>query len=166
MSASTPDPADFTLRGEDDFLRVDTLCRSLLLDFYESLVASGTPPVDATERARSADLFVRDFVVDHLKENPFMIDDLTVTRFAATWYVTSTPEPDMGELSTHLKGVESFARYLHDDGYMDAGRLQRILAAVADLPYYESRLESYWNLTADTYRQWLDEPLGRRREHS
>ncbi|GAB4295350.1 MAG: hypothetical protein Fur0034_03900 [Desulfuromonadia bacterium] len=163
MSGSTFDPAEFTLRGDDDFLRVDSLCHSLLREFHHALVASGGVPVEATERARSADLFVRDFVVDHLQENPFMIDGVTVVRFAASWYVTSAAEPNMKELAIHLKGVEAFARYLHECGHMDSARLHRIVAAAADLPYYESRLDSYWELTAAEYRRWLDEPLLRRK---
>lgn len=166
MSATSFNPQDFNLRGDDDFVRVDSLCRELLLAFYHSLLSSGSPPRVATERARSADLFVRDYIVDHLMENPFMMDGVTVRRFAATWYVTSVPEPSISELATHLEGVESFARHLHDDGYLDGSRLDRIVAASRDLDYYASRIESYWELTADRYREWEREPVDRGEEGS
>lgn len=161
MSGQSFNPVDFTLRGDDDFVRVDSLCRDLLRAFFHSLLGGGLPPRVATERARSADLFVRDFVVDHLMENPFMMDGMTVRRFAATWYVTSVPEPSIRELATHLEGVESFARHLHDDGYMESARLERIVAASRDLDYYSSRIESYWELTAERYRAWEQEPIQR-----
>src|SRR5512138_43270 len=100
MSATTFRPSDFILEGDHDHLRVDGLCRDLLLTFYQDLVASGLPEEQATPLASSADYFVRDFLVDNRLTTPFAVSPELIRQFAATWYIISTVEPNRSEIES------------------------------------------------------------------
>ena len=60
----TVNKEDFTLRGEDDHLRVDGLCRELLMRFYYDLLEQGTSPQAASSLAGSAEYYLRDFLTE------------------------------------------------------------------------------------------------------
>ena len=154
MSATTFRPSDFLLQGDDDFARVDGLCRELLLAFYHDLVASGTPEEMATPLASSADYFVRDFLVDNRQLSPFAVTPEQVRQFAATWYIINTVEPSAQEIDSHLAGVASFCRYLAADGYLTSDQVAAIEAECGRSEYFASRITSFWNLAKDGYPAW------------
>ena len=154
MTATTFRPSDFVLTGNDDFARVDGLCRELLLTFYQDLVAGGMPEAQATPLASSADYFVRDFLVDNRQVSPFMITPPLIRQFAATWYIINTVEPNLPELLAHLAGILAFCRYLRDDGYLSTAEFAAVERECADTGHLATRIESFWDLPPDGYPAW------------
>lgn len=148
------DKAAFTLLKQEDFLRVDNLCKGLLLSFYEQLQQEGLPPDEATALASSADYFIRDFVVDFKALNLFNEMLGIVRQFAGNWYIFNTLEPDIRELGCYLRGISAFFRFLHDRRLISAGYLEQIDKECADLDYYERRIESFWEIKGDGYLAW------------
>ena len=152
---------DFATAGFEDDLRVDRLCRELLLRFYEQLLADGIPPAEATSLAGGADCFLRDFVVDRMRTSPLAGEPGLVRRFAGTWYIITSIEPDAGELCRHLDGVGEFFRFLHQNGLVADAYLEMAAAECADRQWYAGRIRSFLALSGDGYRAWeRDCPIG------
>lgn len=144
----------FTPGSPEDDLRVDLLCKHLLQHFYNSRIAQGVSPDEATAQANGADYFIRDFVVDFMGLNPFDERPGIARQFAGNWYIVGTIEPDMQQLAGHLRGIRAFYRYLRDHELISAGYLQNIEKECDDLTYYENRIESFWKITGDGYLAW------------
>lgn len=148
------DKSAFTPVTQEDFMRVDNLCSALLLNFYEQLQTEGLSPEDATELAKGADYFIRDFVVDFKALNLFDEQPGIVRQFAGNWYIFNTLEPDIQHLCGHLQGIRAFYRFLHDKRLISPGYLDNIEKECADLAYYEARIESFWAIDGDGYLAW------------
>jgi hypothetical protein len=153
-SELTVDKAAFTLHKQEDYLHVDNLCKGLLLIFYEQLQQEGLSPDEATALASSADYFVRDFVVDFKAFNLFNEIPGIVRQFAGNWYILNTLEPDIRQLDSHLRGISAFYRFLHDHRLISKGYLEQINSECGDLNYYESRIESFWEIKGEGYLAW------------
>jgi hypothetical protein len=139
---------------QEDFMRVDNLCSALLLNFYEQLQAEGLSSEDATELARGADYYVRDFIVDFKAINLFDERPGIVRQFAGNWYIFNSLEPDIGQLGGYLLGIRAFYRFLHDQRLISAGYLDRIEKECDDLAYYEGRIESFRKIEGGGYFVW------------
>ena len=148
---------DFDIATLEDEIRVDALCRELLLIFYEETVAAGTDPVVATELARSTDYFVRDFLVDRLQRNIFAETPGTVRRFAGNWYIVTTSEPSPAEVAHHLAGVRAFYRFLTGKGLISPDYLAVVEVECSLLDYYAIRIDSFWQISGDGFREWDQE---------
>jgi hypothetical protein len=144
----------YTPVTQEDFMRVDNLCSALLLSFYEHLQTEGLSPEEATELAKGADYFIRDFVVDFKALNLFDEQPCIVRQFAANWYIYNTLEPDIRQLGGHLQGIRAFYRFLHDHRLISDGYLEKIEKECDDLAYYEGRIESFWEIEGDGYLAW------------
>jgi uncharacterized protein (DUF2164 family) len=145
---------DFRLGTLDDELRVDGLCKELLMHFYAQLLADGVSADKATLLATGADYFLRDFVVSIKERNLFDEQAELVRQFAGNWYIMNTLEPNIGELSGYLEGIRSFYRYLHGRELISSEYLDQIGRACDDVPYYASRIESFWEIKGDGYLAW------------
>ena len=75
-------------------------------------------------------------------------------RFAATWYIINTMEPDGAELGRYLDGVAAFYRYLHRHGLVSDAYLASVEAECADRDYYAGRIRTFWEITGDGYGAW------------
>jgi hypothetical protein len=144
----------FTPVTHDDYLRVDNLCRELLLRFYEEIQADGLSPEEATALASGADYFIQNFLVDFKGYNLFDERPGIVRQFAGNWYVVNTLEPDISHLGLHLRGITAFYRFLHGHQLISAGYLQEIEKECGDLAYYENRIESFWAIEGDGFLCW------------
>lgn len=145
---------DFDVSSPEDEVRVDLLCQDLLLQFYQQLLAEGISPERATGFAGSADYFLRDYLVSIRQKNIFRQQPGMIRQFAGNWYIISTMEPDLSELSRHLEGVREFYRFLHRRSLIDGGFLENVEHECSDVDYYEGRIESFWNITGDGYGCW------------
>lgn len=145
---------DFHIRSDQDEIRVDGLCRELLREFHRSLLVRGADPEEAGSLAHGADYFVRDFVVASQRRN--LLDEAPglVRRFAATWYIISTMEPTIGEISGILRGIRELYRFLRDKGLVSAAYCEKMEQECEDTAYYEKRIESFWEITGDGYPDW------------
>jgi len=154
METITVQKRDFAITTIEDEVRVDGLCRDLLLQFYGELQAEGGDPVVATELARSADYFVRDFVVGFKQWDLFDESRSPVRPFAGNWYIINTLEPTSGELAKHLAGILAFYRFLARHDLISAPILERVEAECGDHRFYEERIRSFWEITGDGYYEW------------
>lgn len=144
----------FNLGALDDELRVDGLCKDLLLRFYEESCAQGIAPADATALASSADYFIRDFVVAIKQQNIFNEQPGLVRQFAGNWYIVNTLEPNAAEIEGHLQGIRAFYRFLHGHSLISLHYLQIIERECEELPFYTSRIDSFWGIEGDGYLSW------------
>jgi hypothetical protein len=144
----------FTPVALEDYLRVDNLCRELLLRFYEEIQVEGVSPQEATALASGADYFILNFLVDFKGYNLFDERPGIVRQFAGNWYIVNTLEPDIAHLGPHLRGIAAFYRFLYDHRLISAGYLQEIETECGDLAYYESRIESFWAIEDDGFLSW------------
>lgn len=151
---TTIDKNDFRVASDEDEIRVDGLCRELLRDFHRNLLDGGMQPAEAGSLAHGADYFLRDYVVASRRKNIFDETVGLVRRFAATWYIISTLEPSLDELSGYLKGVRAFYSYLDNRGLISSLCLSRADLECSDLDYYGKRIESFWDITGDGYVAW------------
>jgi hypothetical protein len=146
--------SDFELGNLDDDLRVDSLCRDLLLQFYKSLLDDQLSPAEATALASGADYFIRDFVVDKKQLNIFTENPGLVRQFAGNWYIVNTLEPNIPELAGYLAGILEFYRFLCKNGLISANYLEILEKECDDAGYYEARIDSFWAIQADGYPAW------------
>jgi hypothetical protein len=148
---------EFTIVTGEDYPRVDTLCRKILLGFYENLQAEGLTPEEATILANGADYFVRDFLIDCKGYNLFDERPGIVRQFAGNWYIVNTIDPDMGQLSRHLQGIRAFYGYLCKQDLISKEYLAIIEKECDLLPYYEERIEAFWKIEGDGFFAWEKE---------
>jgi hypothetical protein len=145
---------DFDCAGMDDDLRVDELCQSLLKRLYQHLQINGHTPQQASDLAYSADLYLRDYLVDFACQNIVRPQQGIVRRFAATWYITHTLDPEIGILERHLAGIRELYRFLHGLHLISADELAFLLNEAADVEYYRHRIESFLAIQNDGYIFW------------
>jgi hypothetical protein len=148
------DKSGFTPGTLEDDLRVDRLCKELLRSFYGRLLTEGLSPEEATALANGADYFIRDFVVDFKGLNLFAENPGIVRQFAGNWYIVNTLEPDIRQLARHLSGIKAFYSFLRDQQLIPDGFLKNIAKECDDLAFYESRINSFWEIKGDGYLAW------------
>jgi hypothetical protein len=148
------DKDDFRLETLDDELRVDALCKKILRRFYFQLMEDGDSPERATLLANGADYFVRDFVVGFKQRSLFDETPGIVRQFAGNWYIVTTLEPNISEISGHLDGIRAFYRFLRSRDLISSGYLDAIEKECADTDFYAGRIASFWDIKGDGYVAW------------
>lgn len=151
------DKRDFVPTTLEDELRVDRLCSDLLHRFYSESMEAGLSPEEATALAGAADYFIRDFVVSIKMRSIFDERPGIVRQFAGNWYIVNTMEPLASEIDGYLAGIRGFYRFLHGHQLISLKFLNMIEAECAERDYYESRIESFWDITGDGYLAWEKE---------
>jgi len=145
---------EYSIVTQGDYLRVDNLCKALLLHFYEHLLAGGLAPEEATSLANGADFFLRDFLVDFKGYNLFDEKPGIVKQFAGNWYIVNTAEPDIQQLSRHLQGIRAFYGWLCGQGLISGGYLTILEKECGILSFYEARIEAFWRIEGDGFHEW------------
>ena len=145
---------EFSLVTQEDYLRVDNLCKELLLRFYEQLQEDGLSPEEATVLANGADYYTRNFLVDCKGYNLFDERPGIVRQFAGNWYIVNTVEPDIRELEGMLKGIRAFYKFLSDQQLVSGVYLKKIEKECEEIAYYEGRIESFWKIEGDGFLAW------------
>ncbi|HEX9079962.1 MAG TPA: hypothetical protein VF795_10260 [Desulfuromonadaceae bacterium] len=142
--------------GDDmeEELRVDERCRTLLQRFYLHLQESGLEPQQASDLAFCADYYVRDYLLDFGRQNVARPQPGVVRRFAATWFITRTLDPEMAVLERHLEAIRRFYRFLHGQHLISAEELAMIEEEAGQGEYYRQRIESFLAITGDGYIAW------------
>lgn len=146
---------NFDIRGLQDEIRADRLCRRLLEIFYLDLVeGEKLPPEEASALAYGADYFLREFVIPDRQENIFALRPGRVRQFAGNWYIVRNLEPNMVELEAILKGVDAFYAYCLRVGKVSPERAGDVHRECGELGYYRRRIESFWAIEKDGYFAW------------
>lgn len=148
---------DFEIGTLEDELRVDGLCRDLLMAFYHERIAAGMNENEATLLANSADHYLRDYLIGVRQLNLLDSDPDEVRKFAGNWYIVNTMEPVIEEIATHLNGIREFYRFLFRHEAVSAEFLESIVSNCADLDYYKSRIDCFWAISGDGYYEWESE---------
>jgi len=146
--------SDFEIGTLDDELRVDGLCRELLMTFYHDRIAAGLDENEATLLASSADYYLRDYLIGVRQLNLLDCEPDEVRKFAGNWYIVNTMEPVIEEIEAHLHGIREFYRFLAGIDAVDAEFLQAIETDCADLTFYQARIDSFWAINDDGYYEW------------
>lgn len=145
---------DFEFESLEDELRVDERCQELLKRFYLNLVSNGMTAERASELAYSADFYLRDYIVDFARLNVIRPQPGIIKRFAATWFVTHTLDPEMRILEQHLDGIRELYRYLHGQSLISKEELDFLEDEAAQTDYYRQRIESFLAIVGDGYFAW------------
>ena len=148
------DRAGFVCISDSEALRADSLCQELLLRFYHTEVERGADPIEATDWARGADYFLRDFLIDIKRANLFDEEPGMIRQFAGNWYVVSNLQPDFDHLYGQLEGVRRFYRFLNEQGAISSHFLARVEEECGDREFYRQRLHDFWTLSGDGYIDW------------
>jgi len=151
------DKRDYIPTTLEDEVRVDKLCSELLHRFYCESQEAGLTPEQATAIAGAADYFIRDFVVSIKGRSIFEERPGIVRQFAGNWYIVNTMEPLASEIDGYLTGIREFYRFLYGHQLISLKFLQAIEAECAQLDYYASRIESFWDIKGDGYAPWEQE---------
>lgn len=145
---------NFDINSLDDEIRADTLCQDLLKEFYLDLVGKGLSDDEASELAKSADYYLRDFVISAKQRNIFDERAGVVRQFAGNWYIVNTIDPDMDVLSGHLEGIRHFYRFAHDLKLISQIFLKLMEKECDDTNFYAARIASFWDINGDGFLAW------------
>jgi len=146
--------SDFQIGTLEDELRVDGLCRELLMTFYQERTASGLDEHEATLLANSADHYLRDYLIGVRQLNLLDSEPDVVRQFAGNWYIVNTMEPVIEEIAVHLNGIREFYRFLYSIAAIPPEFLMTIEKDCTDISYYKARIDSFWEIQDDGYLAW------------
>ncbi len=145
---------DFEFGTIDEELLVDERCQQILKQFYLFLQQQGMAAEQASELAFSADLYLRDYLIDFGRQNIVRPQPGIVTTFAGSWFITHTLDPEFVVLEHHLTAISELYRYMHRRHLISADELAFLLEEVGRLDYYRQRIDSFLNLTGAGFAQW------------
>lgn len=145
---------DFDFDTIDEELLVDGRCQLILKHFYLYLQQQGMAAEHASELAFAADLYLRDYLIDFGRQNIVRPQPGIVTKFAGSWYITHTLDPEFASLGRLLTALSELYRYLHRQHLISADELTFLLDEAGQLEFYRQRIDSFLNLTADGFVAW------------
>ena len=145
---------DFDFATIEEELRVDERCQTLLQRFYQHLQDNGMEAQDASDLAYSADYYLRDYLLDFASQNVVRPTPGIVKRFAATWFITTTLDPEMKVLDRHLRAIRHFYKFLHLLHYISAEELAFIEEEAQQTDYYQQRINDFLAIHGDGYVAW------------
>lgn len=145
---------DFDFATIEEEVRVDERCQTLLQQFYQHLQDSGLELQEASDLAFSADLYLRDYLLDFARQNVVRPKPGIVRCFAATWFITHTLDPEMRILARHLIAIDHFYRFLHQEHFISAEELAFIMDEVQQADYYQQRIDRFLAIHGDGYIAW------------
>jgi len=148
-------PEQYDIHDLQDEIRVDRLCVELLQRFTaDQMEHCGQSPLEAGSRARGADYFLREFLIPECHSNLFRLAPERIRQFAGNWYIIRNLEPNLAELEAILAGVSAFYDFLARQRLYPDDRLTAVAAHCTDLEFYRLRIETFWAIEGDGYRQW------------
>jgi hypothetical protein len=151
------DRAAYSLRGLDDFLRLDQECARLLEEFARWLgtPAGGSLPAGrAGVLAQAADRYLRDFVVDIKETGPDDEDPSLVRQYLGNWYVIHTLSPNHEEIDRIALALRSLYAFLEERQIAAPGTARAVARILQAPDFFHRRLEDFWELTPETIPAW------------
>jgi hypothetical protein len=148
---------DFDFETLEEELQVNQRCQALLNSFYQHLLDHGYDAAKASDLAYDADFYLRDYVVDFARKNIVRPEPGLVRRFAASWYITTTVDPEVKLLERHLEAIRELYRYFFKQQYISQEELEYLEEETTLLEYYRQRIVSFMNIDGDGYVAWKAE---------
>lgn len=145
---------DFQFDTIDEELLVDERCQQILKKFYLSLQQQGMSAEHASELAFSADLYLRDYLIDFGRQNIVRPEPGIITKFAGSWFITHTLDPEDGMLERHLVAITELYKFLHHQHLISVDELSFLLKEAGQMEYYRQRIDSFLNLTGEGFASW------------
>jgi hypothetical protein len=145
---------DFEFANLEEELLVDQRCQHVLKHFYLNLQQGGMAAERASELAFSADLYVRDYLLDFARQNLVRPHAGIVRKFAASWFITHTLDPEMSLLERHLTAIAELYRFLHRQHLVSADELDFLLEEAEQTDFYQKRINGFLNITGDGFVAW------------
>jgi hypothetical protein len=145
---------DFEFETIDEELLVDGRCQQILKQFYLFLQQQGMAADQASEIAFSADLYLRDYLIDFGRQNIVRPQPGIVKKFAASWFITHTLDPEIKVLERHLSAITELYRYLNRQHLISAAEFAFLVHETEELEYYRQRIDSFLNLTGAGFAEW------------
>lgn len=145
---------DFDFETIDEELLVDARCQQILKQFYLFLQQQGMVAEKASELAFSADLYLRDYLIDFGRQNIVRPESGIVTKFAGSWFITHTLDPDFATLERHLTAISELYGYMHRQHLISADELSFLLKEAGQDEFYRQRIDSFLNLTGAGFAAW------------
>lgn len=145
---------DFDFTTTEDELRVDERCQALLYNFFQDLQARGLTPEQASDLSYSADFYLRDYLLDFCRLNVVTPEPGLIKKFAATWFIKTTLDPEMAVLERHLVAIRELYRFMHRQHFITREMLLFLETETENLEYYRQRIESFNAITGDGYAAW------------
>lgn len=145
---------DFDFDTIDEELLVDGRCQQILKQFYLFLQQQGMAAEQASELAFSADLYLRDYLIDFGRQNIVRPKPGIVAIFAGSWFITHTLDPEFAMLERHLTAITELYRYMNRQHLISAEELAFLLKEAGELDFYRQRIDSFMNLTGDGFAAW------------
>ena len=145
---------DFEFSSIEEELRVDERCQSLLNSFYQYLQSRGFAPQHASDLAYSADYYLRDYVLDFARQNVVCPQPGIITKFAASWFITNTLDPEVKLLERHLEAISELYIFLHKQHFISREELAFLEAEAGKTEYYRQRIEQFLAISGEGYAAW------------
>ncbi len=148
------DHDDFEFETIDEELLVDGRCQQILKKFYLFLQQQGMAAEQASEMAFSADLYLRDYLLDFGRQNIVRPQPGIVKKFAASWFITHTLDPEIKVLERHLSAITELYRFMNRQHLISAAELAFLIHETGELEYYRQRVDAFLNLTGAVFAEW------------
>ncbi|NVN90204.1 MAG: hypothetical protein HXX11_06330 [Desulfuromonadales bacterium] len=145
---------DFDFASLEEEVRVNERCQSLLNSFYNYLIIRGEDPQVASDLAFCADRYVRDYLLDFARLNVVQPVPGVIRRFAATWFITHTLDPEMPVLERYLKAIVKLYAFLQSQHFISREELSWLEAEASLTDYYGQRIESFLAIKGDEFAVW------------
>lgn len=148
------DHDDFEFATIDEELLVDGRCQQVLKQFYMFLQQQGMSAEQASELAFSADLYLRDYLIDFGRQNIVRPRHGIITQFAGSWFITHTLDPEFAMLERHLTAIAELYRFMNRRHLISAEELAYLLQEAGAGDFYRQRIDAFLNLSGHDYAAW------------
>jgi hypothetical protein len=145
---------DFEFATLEEELLVDQRCQQVLKQFYLYLQQQGMTAERASELAFSADLYVRDYLLDFARQNIVRPQPGLLRKFAGSWFITHTLDSEMALLERFLLAIIELYRFLHHQHLISAGELAFLVEEGGQLDFYQKRIDAFLTITGDSFVEW------------
>lgn len=145
---------DFEFDAIEEELVVDERCQQILKKFYFYLQNQGMTAENASEYAFSADLYLRDYLIDFGRQNIVRPQPGIITVFGGSWFITHTLDPEFDMLVKHLTAIVELYKYLQSQHFISKEELALLTDEANQHDYFRQRIDSFMNLTGDGFATW------------
>jgi hypothetical protein len=132
---------------------------NVVIDYFcEYLKKKGLKKDIAGEQAERVQFFVMKylFVYDDA-ESVLDVSGDAIRTFLGNWYIRKFLNPKMSEIKVYLSALFVFFTFLQEEGFISEEELKEIQEACKDIPWFEMRLRTYFDVDGDDFYEWVRE---------